>query len=79
MVACIKMEQVDFFRWTARAKLLLSGLSMTPFTACSAGFLLVQANVISSLVYPTGHVWFGVRMDSGGRGRGKGENLHSLS
>ena len=24
------------------------------------------------IIYPTGHVWFGVRVDSGGRGRGRG-------
>lgn len=32
----------------------------------------IRANVIA-IVYPAGHVWFGVRVDSEGRGRGKGE------
>ena len=31
------------------------------------------------MVYPTGHVWFGVRVASGGKGKGKGEkgDFHS--
>ena len=33
--------------------------------ACSAGVLLVRANVSSSP--STDHIWFGVRMDGGGR------------
>ena len=42
--------------------------------ACSAGVLLWWANIISSwFVYLNGHVWFGVRVDGGGRGWGKSE------
>ena len=54
--------------------------------ACSAGVLLGhgRAKVCYKLAifYPTGHVWFGVRVDGWGRGQGKGEKkykLHSLT
>ena len=55
-------------------------LSISHVARC-AGVLFVRANVISSrsIVYPTGHVWFGVRVDGGGRGWEKGEKESSLS
>ena len=80
MVACIKMEQIHFFLlgsgWTARATLLLSGLSMTLFIACSVGFLSVGANVISSrsFIRP---VMFDLELEWTVGVGGGGENLHS--
>ena len=39
--------------------------------ACSAGVLLERAKL--AIVYQTSHVWFGVRVDGGSSGRGKGK------
>ena len=38
--------------------------------ACNAGVLLGRANVKARIVYPSGHIWFGVRVDDGGVGGG---------
>ena len=53
---------------------LIEGLSI----ACRVSILLEQANIIG-IVYLTSHVWFGVRVDSGGWGVGEGWNDTSFA
>ena len=52
------------FCWAVRIKEKI--MELGSMIACDAGVLLGRANVKARIVYPSGHIWFGVRVDDGG-------------
>ena len=55
---------------SGKEKKIVNGSSIIVSLACSAGVLLGRVDV-KRLANSTDYVWFGVRVDVGGRGRGK--------